>query len=85
MSPTAIVLTAGATSVSVDVAAGGRLARIRVAGEDLLVDPGDRPSTGWGAFPMAPFAGRIRHGRFRFLGTDVQLETYLDDAERFDD
>ena len=27
----------------------------------------------WGSYPMAPFAGRIRHGRFAFRGTEHRL------------
>lgn len=87
MSPVSIALTAGEASASVDVAAGGRLAQILVAGEPLLVEPtpDDPLSTGWGSFPMAPFPGRIRHGRFRFLGNDVVLDTNHDDGDRFED
>lgn len=67
------------TLVEIDPAAGGRLARLVVAGLDLLVpaEPGRGPDSGdpfgWGCFPMVPFAGRLRHGRFTFGGREVQL------------
>ncbi len=53
---------------------GGRIARLRVEGRDLLhpPSPGGDPLVG-GSFPMVPFAGRIRHGRFRFAGTTYEL------------
>ena len=31
----------------------------------------------WGAYPMAPWAGRIRDGRFTFRGRDVRLPLNL--------
>ncbi|HEY0520825.1 MAG TPA: hypothetical protein VGC84_15125, partial [Ilumatobacteraceae bacterium] len=31
------------------------------------------PASGWGSFPMVPWAGRIRNGRFQFDGVDHQL------------
>lgn len=67
----------GDTRVGVAVGAGGRLATVEVGGTNLLAplpDDPDPAATGWGSFPMAPWAGRIRHGRFRFLGDDVRLE-----------
>ncbi len=51
--------------------AGGRIGQIEVAGQPLLVDVPDLDSGEahpmlWGAFPMAPWVGRIRQGRFSF-------------------
>lgn len=66
--------------VEIDLVAGGRIRQITVADDrdavGLLADTGDTDpsSTGWGSFPMAPWAGRIRHGRFSFLGDDVHLD-----------
>jgi aldose 1-epimerase len=76
-------VTDGSVSVTVDVAvdAGARLRQITVSNagdhaELLAAAPPDAPatSTGWGSFPMVPWAGRIRHGRFRFRGDDVKLD-----------
>lgn len=45
-----------------------------VGGVDLIVGPDPSlPATGWGSFPMVPWAGRIRNGRFSFDGVDHQL------------
>jgi len=76
-----IVLEHGDTQASIAVDAGGRLAQLTVGGQPLLIEPLDDPaSTGWGSFPMAPWAGRIRHGRFRFLGVDHRLLTNHQDG-----
>lgn len=58
--------------------AGGRLAQLTVRGRPVLVD-GDQAShpMGWGSFPMAPWAGRIRHGRFTFDGAVRDLPINL--------
>jgi aldose 1-epimerase len=61
--------------------AGGRVASLTVHGVELLVTeqraidalakaPGP---FGWGIFPMAPWAGRIRRGEFSFQGRHHQL------------
>lgn len=75
-----IELADGDIAVTVAPAAGGRIASIVVAGTELLVtaeragiDPDDLrdpvAAMQWGSFPMAPWAGRIRHGRFTHEGT----------------
>lgn len=57
-------------------AAGGRIGQIEVAGHCLLVDipTTDAHPTSWGSYPMAPWAGRIRTGRFEFAGTRHRLD-----------
>lgn len=59
-----------------DLERGGRLASLTVGGHELLVGP-DVDGLRWGSYPMAPWAGRIRHGRFRFGGVDHQLPLNL--------
>ena len=69
-------LLAGPASLRVDRARGGRLASLVVLGHELLVqpEPGRRPDPLlWGCYPMVPFAGRIRGGRFRWGGTLHEL------------
>lgn len=64
-------LTAGGAVATVDRARGGRLASLVVEGHELLVQPpaDARPDPLlWGCYPMVPFAGRIRGGRFRWGG-----------------
>ena len=65
-------LRAGSARVLLDEAGGGRIDRLIVDGLDLLVPP-DLDDRNYGAFPMAPWAGRIRHGELRFDGADYRL------------
>lgn len=65
-------LTAGDARVVVDPAGGGRVLGLDVDGLDLLVTP-EVDEHDHGIFPMAPWAGRIRHGEFAFDGTDYRL------------
>jgi aldose 1-epimerase len=67
-----IALTAGTATVSIEPETGGRIGSIVVDGLELLVTTGDR-TTDWGCYVMAPFAGRIRNGRFTFKGDEHQL------------
>jgi aldose 1-epimerase len=71
-----LLLTAGTASVVVDTLAGGRVGQLDVGDQPLLIepDPDRRPSIKWGSFPMAPWAGRIRNGRFRFDGIEHRLD-----------
>lgn len=70
--PDRLVLEAGSARLEISPAEGGRISSVVVAGSELLVTDGMGPVT-WGAYPMAPFAGRIRHGAFRFAGREVRL------------
>jgi aldose 1-epimerase len=67
-------LAAGPCRVLLDLEAGGRLASWRVSGLELLEprNDGNHPF-GWGSYPMVPWAGRLRRGRFSFDGTDYEL------------
>jgi aldose 1-epimerase len=69
-------LEAGDARVTIDPAAGGRIASLEVAGLRLLVSRKDDPLQ-WGCYPMAPWAGRVREGRFRFNGVSYQLPLSL--------
>ncbi|MDG2524267.1 aldose epimerase [Stenotrophomonas sp. HITSZ_GD] len=73
------VLRAGALEVTVAPEAGGRLAQVRHAGRDWLIGPdaGYPGAISWGAYPMVPWAGRIRNGRFPFAGDTWQLPPSL--------
>lgn len=59
----------------VDEANGGRLASLVVHGEERLVPgpAGQRDVLGWGAYPMVPWAGRVRSGRFAYARRAYQL------------
>lgn len=71
-----VELAAGEASVTIDPERGGRLSSLIVDGLELLVGTADDPLM-WGCYPMAPFAGRIRDGRFRYAGQEHQLERNL--------
>ena len=71
-----VTLRAGDAQLTIDPAAGGRFASLVVGEHELLVTEGLGPIE-WGCFPMAPFAGRIRDGRFTFRGLVHQLERNL--------
>lgn len=80
---TTIQLTTARLRATIAPDEGGRLAQlivddvaVLVGHDDLEVPP---PATGWGSFPMVPWAGRIRHGRFTFDGVEYRLPINFDD------
>jgi len=70
--PGLVTRTAGEASVTVDLDHGGRLATLTVAGHQLLAHVADDPIH-WGAYVMAPYAGRVRNGRLQAAGRTCQL------------
>lgn len=65
--------------VEIDETNGGRVASLQVAGRDLLVGGGPASAAmRWGSYPMVPWAGRVRRGRFTFEGVDHELPINLD-------
>lgn len=82
-----VELDAGPARLTLVPGAGGRIGRLRVFDQDLLVtatDVGASDETGtgadpmvWGSFPMVPWVGRIRHGRFAHRGRRHQLPLNL--------
>lgn len=70
--PPRLRLDAPGVRAEIDLAAGGRLASFVVRGREILVTEGMGP-IGWGSFPMVPFAGRVRDGRFSFRGRQYEL------------
>jgi len=71
-----VVLRAGSAEATLDPGAGGRIAAIRVDGVDLLVTHGQGPLA-WGAYPMVPWAGRLRDGLLRWDGATHALPNHL--------
>ena len=73
-----IELHAGSATALVSPVDGGRIAALRVGTHDLLVS-GDSSSNPlhWGSYPMVPYAGRIRRGRFHFGGREHHLPISL--------
>ena len=70
------VLHTDSVSVTIDPEDGGRLTSLVIAGHELLYNAGDDP-TMHGSFVMAPYAGRVRRGRFTHDGREVELPTNL--------
>ncbi|MFD8805400.1 aldose epimerase family protein [Streptomyces sp. NPDC059597] len=68
MSDEDIVLTAGDAEVVVRPGNGGRVAGLKVGGTQLL-----RQGERFGCFPMVPWCGRIRDGRFLDGGVVRQM------------
>lgn len=77
------LLRIGEGALSLDIApqAGGRIAQIRCDGVEQLVgyaEHGSVAAIAWGCYPMVPWCGRIRGGRFRFDGEAHALPRNLD-------
>jgi aldose 1-epimerase len=66
-------LSAPGVEVVLDPGAGGRIAALRVDGLDLIV-PEESGPLAWGAYPMVPWAGRLRDGTFDFRGEGIEVE-----------
>jgi aldose 1-epimerase len=66
-------LDAGVAHLEVLPHAGGRISRLAVAGIELLRSDPTPTTLLWGCYPMVPWAGRVRHGRFEFDGTEFRL------------
>ena len=69
-------MTSSDADLVVDLDNGCRLSSLRVLGHELLVTTGPSPIE-WGCYPMAPYAGRVRAGRFEFEGIPHQLPRTL--------
>lgn len=74
-----ITIASGRLQVAIAPQAGGRVAQIHYDGIDHLVghDEANQAMIAWGSYPMLPWAGRIRHGRFGFQGQQYQLPLNL--------
>lgn len=72
-----LVLDADGVRVTVSPDDGGRLASVAVGGHELLVTDRSGGAMAWGSYPMAPWAGRIRRGRFAFAGVEHVLPISL--------
>lgn len=79
-----LLLSNDRITLGVDPGAGGRLTQVWVDGVPILVGYDDVPealrlpdgspeTTAWGSYPMVPWAGRVRRGRFEFRGRGYSL------------
>jgi len=75
-----LVISNGALRVSIAAQAGGRIAQIEHRDVDHLVGYSRETAAmiAWGCYPMVPWAGRIRRGRFEFGAREYQLPLNLD-------
>jgi aldose 1-epimerase len=66
-------------AVAIAPHAGGRIAQILCEDVAWLAgyDEANAGAIAWGSYPMVPWAGRIRRGRFRFDGQTYQLPINL--------
>ena len=71
-----VVLRRDEATLTVDPAHGGRISSLVVGEHELLITEGHGPLW-WGCYPMAPFAGRIRDGRFWFRDREYELPLTL--------
>jgi aldose 1-epimerase len=83
--PKPVILRSATAEAEVDLVHGGRLSSLRIdtgasphEAVEVLWDAADTSHESadplsWGSFVMAPFAGRIRHGRYRVGSTEHQL------------
>lgn len=70
-------LTDDGVRVLVDPDNGGRIGSLRFGRTEVLVTTAINPLT-WGIYPMVPYAGRVRHARLRFTGTEHVLRMNSD-------
>jgi aldose 1-epimerase len=80
MQPGPLIAIANAgLRVTIAPQAGGRIAQIHCEGVDHLVgyEEPNQAMIAWGSYPMVPWAGRIRQGRFDFKGQEYQLPLNL--------
>jgi aldose 1-epimerase len=78
VSATLVELRSSGVIVRIAPDEGGRVVSLVVGGQErILQKPNARPSalaTGWGCYPMIPWAGRLSQGRIPVDGGEVRLE-----------
>lgn len=72
-----IELEAGDAFVTIEPTEGGRIGQIEIGELPLLKDDRTGGPLTWGCYPMAPWAGRVRDGRFEFDDAARQLPINL--------
>ena len=78
MTRSRIILTSENIQCTIDPQSGGRVSSLIAHGRELLVTQnGETNLQRWGCYPMAPYAGRVRNGRFSFNSQNHQLKVNL--------
>ncbi len=71
-----LTLRSGSVEAVLLPGAGGRVGSLRIGGLETLVTEGWGPLA-WGAYPMVPWAGRLRDGVLRWGGEEHRFPTHL--------
>lgn len=66
------ILKSGNASLNIDLKHGARISTLHIGDLQLLVPQESNPFH-WGCFPLAPWTGRLRKGRFQFDGASYQM------------
>ena len=75
MTNSEIVLTSKNIRCTIDPMHGGRVSSLIAFGRELLITRnGETNLQKWGSYPMVPYAGRVRNGKFNFESKSHQLE-----------
>ncbi|MFM8688400.1 MAG: aldose 1-epimerase, partial [Acidimicrobiaceae bacterium] len=75
MTNSEIVLTSKNIRCTIDPKHGGRVSSLIAFGRELLITRnGETNLQKWGSYPMVPYAGRVRNGKFNFESKSHQLE-----------
>lgn len=72
-----LILEAGEARLEVSPRDGGRIRSLTIGGLEVLVSGSDEGPIYWGCYPMAPWAGRLRNGRFTFAGAEHEVPRNL--------
>jgi aldose 1-epimerase len=76
-----IRISADHTTAEFDLRLGGRLTSLKIKGQERLLGApmaGETsPDLAWGAYLMAPWAGRVEFGKLAVDGGEIQLRTNL--------
>jgi aldose 1-epimerase len=75
--PKDLLLEAGDARLEVSPSDGGRMRSLSVGGHELLVASSPEGPIYWGCYAMAPWAGRLRDGRFEFAGREYNVPVNL--------
>ncbi|HEV8546951.1 MAG TPA: hypothetical protein VGQ64_11695 [Candidatus Limnocylindrales bacterium] len=71
-----LVLESTGARLEINPASGGRISSLEINGSELFATTGTGHLPA-GCFPMVPYAGRVRDGRFEFRGRRVDLPRNL--------
>jgi len=75
MTNSEIVLESKNIRCTIDPTHGGRVSSLIAFGRELLITRNSETNLQkWGSYPMAPYAGRVRNGKFNFESKSYQLE-----------